>query len=291
MHSPFDFAQISCLAGSMSLAAAIGALTLAAIRQLNLKIAGMAFKLPAVRMDGWVERLERSAPRSLRMKWWIWALAGTFFAVGICLFKSIVPAFFGAAFCVLLPDNLSYRRRKAYRSSVLEHLSKAVRLFASEFAVAPQIDRCMSVVARSVPDPVGGIFRRAYQGLIYGERLEKILESMSVELDSKYGQMFVQLVREARVRGQNIAPMFHDLAAQIAVAQQLEKVNDGEISGYRNFGTALVILPLPLYLYMQARIPELNVFLTGTLAGKGLVFLCFLSGILWFFIDRLVSEV
>lgn len=207
------------------------------------------------------------------------------------IFKSPAPALFAAALCVLIPDQLAHRRRRAHRAAVLEQLAAAVRLFAAEFAVAPRLERGFAVVGKRVPDPVGGIFRRAHARLVYGTPADDVFREMARELDSPEGHMFVQLLRAAREQGPTVTPLFHDLVSRVAVQQELEKVNRAELFGDRAVGFLLAVLPLPLYFLLQAWIPEAKDFLVDTTAGKAVASLSFLSGIAWFFVDRVVGEV
>lgn len=276
---------------ALGLGSAVGAVVFLTLKSLRASISRLAGKKNKLnKLFDWNEKLERYAPRSLHTPKWVWLIGAAIFAAGLVVFKNPVPATFGAVLCVLIPDQLAYQRRSKHRSEVIEQLAVAIRLFAGEYTVSPKIDRCLAVVGRRVPDPVGKIFREAYIDIIYGKRPDDVYLQMAKELDTPYGHMFVQILRAAQAQGQTIAPLFHDLVSRIAVAQELEKQNKGEISGERAIGLFLAILPLPLYLVLQRWIPESNMFLTGTVAGKFIVFMSFVSGITWFFVDRLVSD-
>lgn len=247
-------------------------------------------ELPKDKFHEWIGQLEKVAPRSITVPKWLWGVGFIVFALGLYVFKNPAPALFGTALCIMIPDQLLYHRRKAHREAVVEQLAAAVRLFAAEFSVTPQIERGLMVVGNRIPDPVGRIFRLAYNQMICGMDADKVFAEMARGFDSIYGHMFVQLLRSARVQGQATAPLFHDLVSRIAVAQELAQANQGEISGERVVGLILTILPFPLYFLLQGWMPEARAFLADTASGRIIVSLSFLSGIVWFFIDRLVSE-
>lgn len=283
---PINVLLVLAVASGAGLAA--GAAIFLAAQKIRLKTRKLV-----IRKDEFfdlVEKLERYAPKSLHLPRWIWLLGLLVFVVLLALFKNPVPAVFGALLCVLIPDQIAYQKRKSYKAAILEQLSAAIRLFTAEYAVAPQIDRCLAVVGQKTPLPVREIFRRAYVGLIYGKSPNNVFQRLAKELDSPYGHMFVQLLYSAQTQGQKMAPLFHDLVSRITVAQELERKNKEEISGERAVGLLLAILPLPLYLVLQHWIPEVGIFLTETVAGRFIVFMCFLSSITWFFVDRLVSN-
>lgn len=276
------------LATAVGVGLAAGAATLLIVQEIRSKTRKLVIRKGE--FFDWIEKLEQYAPKSLHLPRWVWLLGLLIFIVLFVLLKNPVPAVFGALLCVLIPDQLAYQKRKNYRTAVLEQLAAAIRLFTAEYAVAPQIDRCLAVVGQKIPPPVGEIFRRAYVDLIYGKPPDSVFQQLAKDLDSPHGHMFVQLLRSAQTQGQKIAPLFHDLVSRITVAQELEKQNKGEISGERAVGLLLAFLPLPLYLGLQRWIPEVGMFLTGTAAGRFIVFMCFFSSITWFFVDRLVSS-
>lgn len=267
---------------------AAGAATLLIVQEMRLRTQ----KLVAQRGEffEWVEKLERYAPKYLHLPRWVWLLGFLIFVVLLTLFRNPVPAVFGALLCILIPDQLAYRRRRNHRTAVLEQLAAAIRLFTAEYAVAPKIDRCLAVVGQKIPPPVGEIFKRAYVSLICGKSPDEVFQQLARDLDSPHGHVFVQLLRSAQTQGQTMVPLFHDLISRITVSQELEKRNKEEISGERMVGMFLAVLPLPLYLVLQQWIPEVGVFLADTVAGRFVVFLCFLSSIVWFFVDRVVSS-
>lgn len=276
------------LASAAGLGLAVGVTTLYMAQDIRAKTRKLVIRKGE--FFDWAAKLEQYAPKSLHLPWWVWQVGLGAFAVLLVLFKNPVPAVFGALLCILIPDQFVYQRRKIHRENVLEQLAAAIRLFTAEYAVAPQIDRCLAVVGQKMPPPIGEIFKRAYIGMIYRKSPDGVFQQLAKDLDSPHGHMFVQLLRSAQTQGQKITPLFHDLVSRITVAQELEKQNKGEISGERVVGILLAILPLPLYLGLQRWIPESNLFLTETAAGRFIVFMCFFSSITWFIVDRLVSS-
>lgn len=271
---------------------AISADTLCVGAALGVGVAAAGFAallFGLLRVAGLRGRLGRpKAPPASRV--WTWAAGLAVFATGTLIFRNPVPALFAAALCVLIPDQLAYQRRRAHRAAVLEQLAVAVRLFAAEFTVAPRLERGLAVVGKRVSDPVGGVFRRAHARLMCGASDEDVFREMARELDFQEGHMFVQLLRAAREQGGTVVSLFHDLASRVTVQQELEKVNRAELFGDRVVGFLLTALLLPLYLLLQVWIPEARDFFADTTAGKAVASLSFLSGIAWFFIDRIVSE-
>lgn len=258
----------------------------------------LLFRIKIKKRDGpkgdafqrWLAQVESKLPKEMRVSRYLYELGLVVFITGLFLFKNPVPAFFGAALVILVPDQLYFRRWQAHRKMVLEQLSSAVRLFAGEYATCGQIERALAAVGRRIPDPVGRIFRQAHTRLLIGKDPDWVWAEMIRELDTPHGHKFVQLVRLAAKQGPVLAPLFHDLVSQITVAQELAEYNKQELSGDRYVGMLLTVAPLPLYFLLQAWVPESREFFGETVAGRLVITLSFLSAILWFFVDRAVSE-
>lgn len=273
---------LGIIALSLGVAVAIPMLLLFESSKRRVKETGDSFQR-------WVTQAEKNIPSQFKVSkhWQLFGL--TVFLLGCWLFNSPLPAFFGALLIVLIPNQLLHRHQQKHRDMVLEQLSSAVRIFAAEFAVTPQIERGLAAVGRRIPDPVGKIFRRTHSQLTYGANSDEVFAKMIREFNSPYGHMFVQLLRTAQKQGRVVAPLFHDLVSRITVAQELSQYNKGELSGERHIGLLLTIAPLPLYFTLQYYLPEAREFFqTG--AGQTIVTLSFLSAIGWFFVDRMVSE-
>ncbi|MGB9849131.1 MAG: type II secretion system F family protein [Moorellaceae bacterium] len=219
------------------------------------------------------------------------AAAVILFLLGTILFRNPVPAFALAAFGILVPDQLRYAAQRRHQEKVMEQMTSAIRLFAAEYAVAPQLGRCLAVVGQHVHDPVGAAFRKAYVSLAVGERPDDVLDNLARDLNSSYGYMFVHLLRAAGSQGQRVIPLFHELASRVTTGQQLSKLNRSEVSGDRIGGFLLSMLPLPLYFLLQWWMPETHVFFTSTAAGRVIITISLLSALGWFFVDRVVNEI
>lgn len=240
--------------------------------------------------EKWLRDIEKRVPRTARVSPHMYLLgAGVFVALWVWL-DNPVPALLGAAFVILIPENLMFRRALARRDLVLQQLSSAVRIFAGEFAATPQVHRGLNAVGRRVPDPVGRIFRRAHAGLLYGRNPDEVYLQMIRDLDSAYGHMFVQILRAAEKKGAMAAPLFHELVSKVTVAQELAQHNKSELTMDRLVGLFLTIAPLPLYFLLTLWLPNAHEFFAGTTAGQAVIALCFVSAIAWFFVDRVVSE-
>ncbi len=238
----------------------------------------------------WLRDVERYAPKSVRTPPYMYLVSlGVFVGVWLWL-GTPAPAILAAAFVVLVPDNIAFRRTQIHRERVLEQLTSAARIFAGEFAATSQIDRGLRAVGRRVPDPVGKIFRKAHAGRLYGHNPDEVYVQMIKELNSPYGHMFVQILRAAETKGAMTAPLFHELVSRITVAQNLKEHNKSELSADRAVGLLLTVAPLPLYFLLTSWLPHADQFFAETMAGQTLITLCFVSAITWFFVDRAVSK-
>lgn len=223
----------------------------------------------------------------------LWLLVSSIaaFAGGLYVFRNPVTAFVAAVLIGILPDQFAFWRAGKRKEMALEQLTAAVRLFAAEYSVAPQLARCLGVVASRIGSPLGPIFRRAYTALVLGTEPEEVLAALEKDLEIPEGKVFVQLLRAGRHQGQALVPLFHDLVSRISVRQQLAKFNRTETSGERAVGMVMALMPIPTYFLMQIWIPESRYYFTETAFGRMVVAFSFISALLWFLIDRVVGEV
>lgn len=210
--------------------------------------------------------------------------------VGVFIWlRNIVPALIAAIIVVYLPYQITYTRQKRLRNMALEQLSSATTLFANTFIVTKNIPRAIEVVGKRTPDPVGKIFRSAYSELTFGVPLETVSERLAKRLGVSYGYVFASLLKSAQKQGDVVAPLFRDLSYKITAAQEQVNFQNSEISSVRATNIFLLILPVPTFIYLSLKFPEMSTFATST-AGRILFTIWLLAIVIWMFMDRLVVD-
>lgn len=205
-------------------------------------------------------------------------------------FKNIVPALIASIIVVILPAQIYYWRQKSIKMETLKQLATAAQLFTNEYDLSHSIPKSLNIVSQRIPAPVGVVFRKAYSNLAIGVPHDKVFNTMAKDLKSDFGIIFVQLLRAMYNQGEIILPLMSSLVTKIRVAQEQENLKQTETTGDRKFNIFLLFLPIAIFIWMQRAVPQINTFLADTLAGRILFTLWLVSIVIWFFIDRIVSE-
>lgn len=203
--------------------------------------------------------------------------------------NNLLTALLATIIIVFLPFQIEYMRKRRLRRQVLEQLALAVSLFANTFAATKNIPRSIETVGKRLPEPLGGFFSSAYTELAFGTPLEKVTDSLAQKIGLSHGYIFAQMLKNAQNHGEIIAPLFYSLARKINASQEQENLKTAELSGIRITNIILLILPIPLFLFLNSRFDEMAIFMNST-AGRVLFTFWLFSIIAWFFMDRLVVD-
>ncbi len=203
--------------------------------------------------------------------------------------RNLAPALIAAIIVIYLPHQIAYYKNKSHRSRVLEQLSSAVSLFTNTITITKSIPRSLETVGLRIPDPVGGIFRKAYAELTFNTPLEQVSESIAQRLDIPYGYIFAKLLVSAETQGDAITPLFRDLSYKISSARDQQNFQTTELSATRITNIILLALPAPAYFLLSSKFQEMAIFAAST-AGRVIFTLWLLAIILWMFMDRLILD-
>jgi len=225
----------------------------------------------------------------LNSMWFVILLIGIFVG-GMYLFKNPIPALAACVMLGIIPSHLMYSKDRQRRDKVLEQFAVALRIFTGEYSATKQINHGLRKVGEKVPNPVGEIFRETCSLLILGVTPDKAYKQMAQKLNISYAHIFASLLSQAERQGAGILPILDDLTKKVQVEQKLNKDNKIEIYGDRYIGLCLSFMPLPVFLILQRAYPETASFLTHTIIGRTIVTLSFAAVIIWFLLDRVLTE-
>ncbi|SHE97493.1 Flp pilus assembly protein TadB [Desulfofundulus australicus DSM 11792] len=217
------------------------------------------------------------------------ALAG--FYAGVVYLRNFPAALLLSLAGVVFSEQVRRHRERIHREKIIEQLGAAVRVFAAEYSDTPHPMKALSAAARKLPDPIGGILRRAASDLVTArdpDDVDGALVKLGRELHGEYGRMFVQLLRLS-FEDEAVKPLFTKLAARVTAQQDLIRKNRLEISMDRVLAVALNLAVVPAYFFASHVVPEAKEFFLTTAAGKGVVVLCLLSAVTGGVLDVLMG--
>lgn len=212
------------------------------------------------------------------------------FAFSLHVFRNITAAIFLSLSVILLPDQLVYIFVQRRKKLMAEQLVQAIRIFSAEFIQTPQLTRGFAVVAEKVPNPLGKVFRSAYRKLLANYDVNVVLADMMREIDLEYGQIFIQLLYQAK-EDAAVTPLFNELIRKVQDYLELWDKNTAGLSGERVLSLIMAATPVPLFLFMANTFPDTAAFLIENFLGRIVISLAFASIFVWTLLDRLVGRV
>jgi len=258
---------------------------------------GRRFHKARVTVIRWIDDKDRRLRRALK-----WKVSGLQYSILLVLvsagsflfcaykFKNLIAAVLFASASVLLVEEYLRRSERMYRNTMSSQMATAVRLFTSEFARTPQVERAVAVVAANCPPPLGSVFKKAAKALMSGKPKEYVFSEMEKDMNFGYGLMFVELMRESDNNKMTV-PLFHELEAKITATEELERENREKVDGEVNLSLIMLFSPVVMYLFLRKAVPESYDFLVNTPFGRLLVCSVFISALLWAFLARLTERV
>ncbi|WP_031516854.1 type II secretion system F family protein [Desulfofalx alkaliphila] len=162
-------------------------------------------------------------------------------------------------------------RRKLFK---FDQLVEACPVFASELERV-KVAHALGNTGRSIPDPVGKIFRQAERDLTSRDPQEAF-GRMVKELDFNYGRDFVSRAHDCYYNSA-VAPMFLELGKEMESKRKRLHEKISQLFQDRIISILTLLLFFPAYAIAASVVPTTWEFMTQTVGGKLLICLYLLS--------------
>lgn len=162
-------------------------------------------------------------------------------------------------------------RKKLFK---FDQLVEACPVFASELERV-KVAHALGNTGRSIPDPVGKIFRQAERDLTSRDPKEAFGRMMK-ELDFNYGRDFVSRAYDCYYNSA-VAPMFIELGKEMESKRKRLHENTSKLFHDRLVSILTLLLFFPAYAIASSIVPTTWEFMTQTVGGKLLICLYLLS--------------
>lgn len=248
------------------------------------------------KIDKWIQSTEEKVKRhnkKLKIKKYLYVhlfLAVATFLLTLHIFKNLAAAIFLSLTFLIIPDYILglIGDLKTHRTE--DQLLLAIRMFMTEYLRHYQLERAFAALSLKIANPVGQYFADAHYGLLTGEKREKVLSDLAMNLNSPYGLVFVQMVEQTQ-KNSKVIELFPDLAGKLEMHIELTRTSISTLTAERLTGIIMAIIPFPTYIMMKRLIPETQEFVTQTTLGKMLITMSFASLLLWALIDNRMRRV
>lgn len=205
--------------------------------------------------------------------------------------RNPIPAILASIMVVYLPSQIAYIRTKRFHNHVMDQLAMAVGIFADSFMVTKNIPRSIEAVGKGVPDPVGRLFLKTYTELTFGKTLPEVAQLLAQSLGVPFAYVFSGLLVKAQNQGDLVSRLFTELSTMISNEQEEANFQMSQVSTTRMTNLFILFVPLPFYIILYARFPEVMSAFVSTSGGRLLFSLWLVCIIISFLIDRLVVDV
>ncbi|MTI82361.1 MAG: hypothetical protein FH756_00365 [Firmicutes bacterium] len=231
-------------------------------------------------ITNWMLQVEKHLKRrKSRLKASMYVILLTFavitgFFSGIIL-NNPLAAILIAAIGFVIPEQIFLYIILRQRLVKFDQLVEACPVFASELQRV-HLTRALGNTGRSIPDPVGRIFRQAERDLIATNEPKEALGRMMRHLDFYYGRDFISRAYDCYYNSA-VAPMFIDLGQEMESKRKRLHENIAKLFQDRLLSVAILLMFFPAYTIAAGIVPTTWEFMTQTVAGKFLICLYLLS--------------
>lgn len=209
------------------------------------------------------------------------------FLASLVYLKSLPTAIVLGIGGIVIPEQFIFYYEQNKKEKINEQLGPMIRIFTAEYINSGSEIAALGRVAQRMPNPIGGIIRKAYRSLIAGNKTDDVLVELSKDLDSEYGRMFVQILRMG-MEGEEVREMYNSIA--LRTSMQYELIKQSKSSAFMD-RTLLVILDFAVvgvFIFMLNQSPDNYPFFTQNSMGRIVVFLSAISLVGASILDRIM---
>ncbi|ACH38847.1 MAG: hypothetical protein ACD_55C00155G0002 [uncultured bacterium] len=185
---------------------------------------------------------------------------------------------------------LNYHRKKR-RRLFAEQLPDAMVMMARSLRAGHSLAAAVELIGLELPEPIGGLFKLAYEQQKLGVRIADSLISLRERVESQDFNFFLTVTRINSESGGNLSEILDKLAetlrSRLQIRRQVEVITaEGRISGY-----VLVALPVVMFAGLYLLRPGyLDVFFTQRLCQL-ILGAAVLGQVVGFFIIRKIVNI
>jgi len=218
-------------------------------------------------------------------------LAAAGLAIGLLTHLGIVVALLLAALMASMPYIYLLNKKDARLRKFTEQFPDTLDMIARSLRAGHSFTSAMQVVSREMPDPVGKLFRAAYDEQNLGLSLTEALYNMTRRINSIDLAFFVTAVDIQRETGGNLAEILEKLGVTIRerfkiLGQLRVYTAQGRLSGY-----ILTVMPMFLALVLWIINREYLMILLTNKTGIYMIAAAVTLQIIGFFVIRKIIDI
>ncbi|GFO64450.1 type II secretion system F family protein [Geomonas paludis] len=177
--------------------------------------------------------------------------------------ESMAAAFLAALAFGALPFAYIVKAKHRRNELFAEQLPDALTMVSRSLRAGHSLAAAVELVGQELPEPVGGLFRQAYEQQKLGVRMVECLLSLKAKIESPDFNFFITIIRINRESGGNLSEILDKLADTLRARLQIRRQVDVLTAEGRISGHILVALPAAMFVVFYLLRPGyLDVFFT-----------------------------
>jgi tight adherence protein B len=218
-------------------------------------------------------------------------VAGVLFLLCLVLTKQILAALAVFAVFLILPFlYIEYKKRKRVERFT-EQFPEALTMIARSLRAGHSFSSAVQLVGQEIVDPVGGLFKTAYDQQLLGLRMNDALLNMNERIDSLDLRFFTTAVGINTEVGGNLAEILDKLAETIRERQRIRRqvrvyTAQGRMSGY-----ILAFLPVIAFMIFRFMLPGYETDMLNSSKGQIVMVIAVILQVIGFFVIRRIINI
>lgn len=213
------------------------------------------------------------------------------FAICFLLTKNLVVSLLVAAGLCAIPFFFMEAKKRQRENKFTELFPDALTMIARSLRSGHSFASSIDLVGKEVPDPVGSLFKMAYDQQMLGLRINDTLNNLNNRIDSLDLRFFTIAVAINSEVGGNFAEILDKLAdtirERIKIKRQLRvHTAQGRMSGY-----ILAVLPIIVFFMMNIMIPGYQNKLLNDDTGRMVLIGAAIMQVIGFFVIRKIINI
>lgn len=218
-------------------------------------------------------------------------LAVVVFALTLLLTKSILIALAGAILVSLIPFGFLHFKIQQRLEKFTELFPDALTMVARSLRAGHSFTSAIQLVGQEVPDPVGGLFKTAYEQQLLGLRITETLQNLNERIESLDLRFFTTAVAINTDVGGNLSEILESLAQTIRERLKIRRqvkvyTAQGRMSGY-----VLGALPIVTFLIFNILNPQYESVLYKETMGRYVLAFAVFMQLIGFLVIRKIIQI
>ncbi|MDD2580843.1 MAG: type II secretion system F family protein [Desulfuromonadaceae bacterium] len=218
-------------------------------------------------------------------------LAVVVFTLTLLLTKSILIALAGAILVSLIPFGFLHFKIQQRLEKFTELFPDALTMVARSLRAGHSFTSAIQLVGQEVPDPVGGLFKTAYEQQLLGLRITETLQNLNERIESLDLRFFTTAVAINTDVGGNLAEILESLAQTIRERLKIRRqvkvyTAQGRMSGY-----VLGALPIVTFLIFNILNPQYESVLYKETMGRYVLAFAVFMQVIGFLVIRKIIKI